>query len=175
VAVIDGKVVLSPQNTTIQFVGTHVGPEPNPRVGYFTKFTGEVAIDRATGALTGITLNVETDSLVTPIERLTNHLKSIDFFDVRAYPEAAFRATRLEAASAPRGRYKVTGDLTIREVTKSISFPVTLKVTDGGAILTSKFALKRSDFGMTFGPDRVEDDVSMSVTIGRPTPKTTPQ
>jgi polyisoprenoid-binding protein YceI len=154
VAIADGKITLTPQNTTIQFVGTHTGDEPNPRTGYFTKFTGELAIDEATKTLTAATLGIDTTSLVTEIDRLTRHLHSADFFDVREYPK---------------------GDLTIREVTKPIVFPTTLRVTDAGATLTSRFKIKRSEFGMTFGPDRVDDEVSLAVTVGRPTPKVTPQ
>jgi polyisoprenoid-binding protein YceI len=175
VAIDDGKIALTPQNTTIQFVGTHTGDEPNPRTGYFTKFTGELAIDETSNTLTAATLGIDTPSLVTEIDRLTRHLHSADFFDVREYPKATFALKKVEAEDAARGRYKLTGDLTIREVTKPIVFPATLRVTDAGATLTSNFKIKRSEFGMTFGPDRVDDEVSLAVTVGRPTPKITPQ
>ena len=175
VAIADGKVALTPQNTTIQFVGTHTGDEPNPRTGYFTKFTGELAIDEASKTLSAATLDIDTASLVTEIDRLTRHLHSADFFDVREYPQATFALKKVEADAAAQGRYKLTGDLTMREVTKPISFPATLRVSDAGATLTSRFKIKRSEFGMTFGPDRVDDEVSLSVTVGRPTPKVTPQ
>ena len=39
------------------------------------------------------------------------------------------------------------------------------------AVLTSKFKLKRSEFGMNFGPDRIVDEVAMTITVGKPTPK----
>jgi polyisoprenoid-binding protein YceI len=175
VAIADGKIVLTPQNTTIQFVGTHTGDEPNPRTGYFTKFTGELAIDEASKALTVATLDIDTASLVTEIDRLTRHLHSADFFDVREYPKATFALKKVEVEDAARGRYKLTGDLTIREETKPIVFPATVRVTDAGATLTSNFKIKRSEFGMTFGPDRVDDEVSLAVTVGKPTPKVTPQ
>jgi polyisoprenoid-binding protein YceI len=64
--------------------------------------------------------------------------------------------------------------LTIREITKPISFPATAKTSNEGIMLASKFKIKRSEFGMTFGPDRVVDDVVMTVTVGKPTPKVTP-
>jgi polyisoprenoid-binding protein YceI len=171
----EGKVALTPKNTTVQFVGTHVGEEPNPRIGYFTKFAGDLAIDEATNALEGATLQIETPSLITPIGRLTGHLQSPDFFDVRQFPEATFKSTKIEATDTARGKYKLTGELTIREVTKPISFPVTVTITDAGAVLASKFKLKRSDYGMTFGPDRVVDEVAMTVTVGKPAPKVAPQ
>jgi polyisoprenoid-binding protein YceI len=175
VAITNGKVALTPQNTTIQFVGTHIGERPDPRTGYFTKFTGELAIDGAANELTAATLDIETSSLVTPITRLTGHLQSPDFFDVRTYPKATFKLTKTEVTDAARGRFKLTGDLTIREVTKPITFPATLRISDAGAILTSRFKIERSEFGMTFGPDRIEDEVSLSVTVGRATPKVTAQ
>jgi hypothetical protein len=48
-------------------------------------------------------------------------------------------------------------------------------VNDKGLVLTSKFEIKRSEYGITFGPDRVVEEVAMTVTIGRPTPRVRPQ
>ena len=171
VAIESGQASLMPPNTTIEFTGTHMGAEPNPRIGYFTKFKGQLTFDEESGAPRSGTIEIDTGSLVTPIDKLTNHLKSPDFFDVRQFPKATFKTTKIEPtpiASAPT--YKVTGDLTIRGVTKSITFPATVKVSDAGVVLESKFKLKRSDFGMNFGPDRVVDEVSMSVIVGKKTP-----
>jgi polyisoprenoid-binding protein YceI len=175
VPVNDGKVELSAKNTTIQFVGTHIGARPDPRIGYFTKFAGELAVDDSAKAPEAVTLEIDTASLVTPIGKLTGHLHSPDFFDVRQYPKAAFESTKVEAVDASRGKYKVTGDLTIRDVTKPITFPANVKVTEKGLVLASKFKIKRSEFGINFGPDRVVDEVAMAVTVGKPTPKVTPQ
>ena len=125
--------------------------------------------------LTGATLDIDTASLVTEIDRLTRHLQSADFFDVREYPKATFVLKKVDAEDAARGRYKLAGDLTMREVTKPISFPATIRVTDSGATLTSRFKINRSDFGMTFGADRVDDEVSLAIVVGRPIPKVTPQ
>jgi polyisoprenoid-binding protein YceI len=175
VAIEDGAATLTPKNTTIQFVGTHVGPKPDPRTGYFTKFTGALAVDEATKAPTAAFVEIETASLVTPIARLTGHLQSPDFFEVRRYPKAKFESKKIETVDAARGKYKITGDLTIREEKKTISFPASVKIGDSGIVLASKFKIKRSEFGMTFGPDRVVDDVEMTVTVGKPTPKVKPE
>jgi polyisoprenoid-binding protein YceI len=171
VAVEKGKVALTPKNTTIQFVGTHVGAEPNPRTGYFTKFKGELAIDEATKAPKATSVEIETKSLITPISKLTNHLQTPDFFDIRKYPKATFKSTKIEAVDAAAGKYKVTGELTIRDQKRPITFPADVKVTDAGAVLTSTFKLKRSEFGMNFGPEKVVDTVAMTVTVGKATPK----
>jgi polyisoprenoid-binding protein YceI len=166
-----GKAALTPKNTTIQFVGLHTGDEPNPRTGYFTTFKGQAAFDESTKAPTAAIVEIDTKSLITPIGRLTGHLQSPDFFDVRKYPKATFKSTKIEPDNEAPGRHKVTGELTIRDKKKAITFPADVKVTDAGAVLTSKFKIKRSEFGMTFGPDRVVDEVEMTIVVGKPTPK----
>lgn len=171
VAVEEGKAALTPKNTTIQFVGSHAGAEPNPRTGYFSKFKGELAVDEATKAPTAAQVEIETKSLITPIGRLTGHLHSPDFFDVEQFPKATFKATKFEATDAAAGKYKITGDLTIRDAKKPVTFPAVVTVSDKGVVLTSKFNLKRSDFGITFGPDRIVEEVAMTITVGKPTPK----
>jgi len=167
----EGKVELTPKNSTVQFIGTHIGPEPNPRICYFTKFKGVLTIEAATKAPQSAELDIESPSLITPIGRLTGHLQSPDFFDVEQFPKATFKTTKIEATDAAAGKYKITGDLTIRDVKKSISFPTVVKVTDAGAVLMSKFKLKRSELGLTFGPDRIVEEVAMTITVGKPTPK----
>jgi polyisoprenoid-binding protein YceI len=171
----DGRVALTPKNTTVQFVGAHTGEDPRPRTGYFTKFAGELTIDEATKTLHGARIEIETGSLVTPIARLTNHLKSQDFFDFRTFPKATFESTQVETLDAARGKYKITGALTIRDTTHPISFPATLAISDAGATLVSKFELKRSEHGITFSPEGIVEEVAMTVTIGKATPKVTPQ
>jgi polyisoprenoid-binding protein YceI len=171
----DGKVTLTPKNTTVQFVGSHTGPDPRPRTGYFTKFSGELLIDEGTKALQGAVLEIEASSLVTPIRQLTNHLRGQDFFNYRIFPKATFESTRVEAIDLAKGKYKLTGELTIRDTTKPISFPATLSVSDAGATLVSKFELKRSQHGITFSPEGIVEEVAMTVTIGQATPKVTPR
>jgi polyisoprenoid-binding protein YceI len=171
VAIENGRAAVSPENTTIEFTGLHSGAEPNPRVGYFTSFKGELTFDE-NKMLTGGDVEIDTGSLTTPIQKLSQHLKSPDFFDVRQYPKATFKVTKVEPtpiASAPTS--KVTGDLTIRDQTKPVTFPAIVRSNgDGSFTLESKFDIERSKFGMTFGPDRVVDKVTIIVHVGRKTP-----
>src|SRR5262245_8486284 len=77
-----GAAALTPQNTKIQFVCAHVGPRPDPRKGGFTKFSGKAQLDPTSKALKSISIEIDTSSLFTEIDMLTNHLKSPDFFEV---------------------------------------------------------------------------------------------
>ena len=160
------KYELTPENTTVQFVGTHVG-EPNPRTGGFEKFSGSLQVDAANSTLKAVSLSIETQSLWTQIPNLTAHLKNPDFFEVREFPTASFESTRVEAGGA--GEIMLTGDLTLHGVTKEISFPATVTFGDGDPKLKSDFSINRTDFGMNWGLERVVDEVTLTIIVGQKT------
>lgn len=156
------SVALTPENTKIQFVGTHANPnKPDPRTGTFGDFTGKATIDG--DKLTAVEVDIETESLSTSIEKLTNHLKSADFFDVREHPQARFQSTKIEGEG---DKVNITGDLTLLGVTKSITFPATVSSKDSLS-LKAEFTIDRTEFGMDYRPDQVEKEVEMTVTIGQ--------
>jgi polyisoprenoid-binding protein YceI len=163
-----GVAAIGPENTEIQFVGKHTDSRPD-RVGVFQAFSGSIEVDSATQAIEAISVEIQTDSLLTPIDRLTNHLKSPDFFEVREYPTATFQSTAVASDGGSASPHRVTGELTVHGVTKEISFPADVRISDGGLTLTSEFVLDRTDFGMNYGPDQVKTEVPMTVTVGRKT------
>jgi polyisoprenoid-binding protein YceI len=158
-----GGAMLTPQNTKIEFVCAHVGARPDPRKGGFGKFSGKAQIDSAAKGLKALEVDIETASLWTEFDMLTTHLKSPDFFEVRRYPTARFVTTKIEPAA---GATMITGKLTLHGVTKEISFPATVEVSDSGLKLKSEFTIDRSQFGMNFDPKKVENKVSMTVVVG---------
>jgi len=170
VPVSGGAATLSPNNTKIQFVGTHSGAKPDPRTGGFAKFKGKAEIDAAKKTLKSVSVEIETASLFTEIQKLTDHLKSPDFFEVREYPKATFESTKVVAGAT--GKATITGKLALHGVTKEISFPATIEVGEKGLTLKSEFSIDRTQFGMTFGKGKVEPKISMTVIIGE---KTTPK
>ena len=170
VPVSGGAATLSPDNTKIQFVGTHSGAKPDPRTGGFAKFKGKAEIDPAKKTLKAVNVEIDTSSLFTEIQKLTDHLKSPDFFEVREYPKATFESTKIVAGAS--GKATITGKLVLHGVTKEISFPATVEVGEKGLTLTSEFSIDRTQFGMTFGEGKVEPKVSMTVIVGE---KTTPK
>jgi polyisoprenoid-binding protein YceI len=162
-----GAATLSPENTKIQFVCAHSGDKPDPRTGGFAKFSGKAEIDAATKSLKSVTVDIDTTSLFTQIDKLTNHLKSADFFEVRQHPTAKFVSTKI--APGAGGQTTITGKLTLHGVTKEISFPATVEVTDKGLGLKSQFSIDRTQFGMSYGQGKVENKVDLTVVIGEKT------
>lgn len=167
VSVTGGVATLSPANTKIEFVGTHSGDKPDPRTGGFAKFSGKLHVDSSAGSISAISADIDTTSLYTPIPKLTDHLKTADFFEVREYPTAKFQSTAIKAGKA--GSVEVTGKLTLHGVTKQIRFPAKVQVGEQGVSLVSQFSINRSEFGMTYGAGKVDDKVSLNVVVGQPT------
>lgn len=85
---------------------------------------------------------------------LEGHLSSPDFFDVPKFPTAKFVVTSSEIKE---GKVHVTGNITIKDITKSITIPATVSETDG--ILTFKsdvFKIDRTDFGITYKSKKLD-------------------
>jgi hypothetical protein len=89
--------------------------------------------------------------------KLEGHLKSADFFDVATYPISTFVITNVEENE---GKLAITGNLQIKDVTKSITIPATLSTADGVTILESEtFTVDRSDFNVKYGSKSFFDNL----------------
>lgn len=87
-------------------------------------------------------------------EDLEGHLKAPDFFDVAKFPTAKFVITSAEAKD---GKLAVTGNLTIKDITKSITIPATVTETDGVVTFKSDvFKVDRTDFGVTYKSKKID-------------------
>jgi len=160
-------VFLGPVNSRISFVGIHVGDDPKPRLGGFAEFQGYAIVDPAKNTLESLVYDINVNSVWTQFEKLTGHLKAADFFDTEKFPTARFASTRIDATAA--GECTVTGDLTLHGVTKSISFPAAYRLENGGLVLTAKFGLDRSQFGMDQMLSGVDKLVEVEIVVGQKT------
>lgn len=160
-------VVLSPANSSISFVGIHVGDDPKPRLGGFKKFRGYLAMDPSTGDASSLVIDIQVDSIWTEFNKLTNHLMNADFFETSKFPHASFESTTIEKTGA--GMCKVSGNLTLHGQTKPFSFSAKIKMENGGVIMTSQFKLDRSMFGMNQMLSGVDKMVSVELSVGQKT------
>ena len=104
--------------------------------GEFKTFTGKANVDQNDLSKMNVTVDIDTTSIDTADKKRDAHLNSPDFFDTKKFPKMTFKSTKVEADGES---YKITGDLTIRDVTKS----VTLKVDPGSK--TTGIALVQGD------------------------------
>lgn len=90
--------------------------------GRFTDFDGKIWIDREKPAASKVEFTIQAASINTGHEKRDNHLRSADFFDVANYPTITFKSTKIEPKGD--GLYDVTGEFTMRGVTKTMKFPI---------------------------------------------------
>lgn len=122
--------------------------------GRFNKFEASVSVDEANPSNSKVEATIEVASIDTGNEQRDGHLLSGDLFDAENHPTMTFSSTRIEAAG--EGSYKVTGEMTIKGVTRE----VVLDLTDGGQGkdpwgnirqgLSATTQINRQDFGLTW-------------------------
>jgi len=147
-----------PTNSAVAFTASKV---TRAHQGGFRKFAGEFKVVNGKVANTGNQLVIDTSSIYADDPRLTSHLKSPDFFDVAQFPTATFVSSKLEAKET---NTTVTGELKLHGVSKSISFPVKVQVTEETVKVTGIFAINREDFGIKY-PGMPNDLIRKEVVL----------
>jgi polyisoprenoid-binding protein YceI len=154
----DAKFALTPENTTVGFVGT----KPDGKhEGGFKKVTGSATVTDGDPTKLALDVLIDTDSLWSDDPKLTGHLKAPDFFDVKTNPTAKFVSTKVEKTA---DGYAITGDLTLNGKTKAVQFPAKIS-TAGGIMIDAGFLLDRTQFGMTYGKGKIDDNVAVTVKV----------
>ena len=147
-----GDFTVDPAHSRIGFIARHA--MVTKVRGSFDEFTGRLHLDAENPPAASAEITIEVSSVDTRNEQRDGHLRTNDFFDIAQYPQITFKSTSVEQLDTEN--FKVTGDLTIKGVTKSISvdFEYGGLATDPyGNVrvgFDGKAALNRSDYGVTF-------------------------
>jgi polyisoprenoid-binding protein YceI len=142
---------LDPTHTLVEFSAKHL--MITTVKGRITDVEGTIYADEKDPENSSVDVTLKAASLDTRTDQRDQHLRSADFLDVEKYPEIKFRSTRIEG---DKQSLRVTGDLTIRNVTK----PVTLDVAFEGQTrdpwggerigFSASGKIDRRDFGLTW-------------------------
>jgi len=115
--------------------------------GRFHRFRGEVLVDPSDLATARVTVTVEAASIDTANGRRDNHLRDEDFFHVERFPSITFESLRVEGTGR---RLIVVGRLTVRGVTREMTVPVEVDVTDLALTARGEFNIRRTDYDITY-------------------------
>ena len=167
-----GKVVKVENHKTQKFTKIKPGSHVNWRashLGGMQKRFGTVQLGKASfmvndNKLTNALVSMNMGSLTVEsfpegseqTGKLTGHLKSADFFDVKEYPNSLFELVSVEPNT---GKYnsKVTGNLTMKGITKSITFAANINVSDNAVTIKSEdFSVDRTDWGLKYNVEGTE-------------------
>lgn len=162
------KLTVSPDGSAIGFIGAKVSAQ---HVGHFHDFTGTIALVDGKPEKSTVTFDVKTGSVSIDggPDKLVNHLKSGDFFDVEHFPSATFTSTEIKAGSdAPGMNYTVTGNLELRGTKASVTFPANISVTADKVTVKTEFGINRKQWGIVYAgmaDDLIKDNVLIQVDL----------
>lgn len=139
--------------------------------------TGQLTFsnDKLVGGMFEMDMNSMTCTDITDAKsnkRLVDHLKSEDFFSVTHHPTSRFVITSVQAKSATE--YNVTGNLTIKGSTNSLSFPVKIRIENDEALAEASLTFDRSRYDIKFGSQSfyenlgdklVYDDIDIAIKL----------
>jgi polyisoprenoid-binding protein YceI len=167
---------IDPMHGIIGFEITHLGISKVH--GRFNKFSGKIREDAQELGKSSVEFTAQIGSLDTALPMREEHLLGPEFFEVAKYPEMTFKSTQVARAG---DGYVVTGDLTIKGQTKSVSIPfkhygpLSLKgVGDESTrigIIAEPITIKRSDFGvgkeirLPDGTEGASDAVTVRISL----------
>jgi polyisoprenoid-binding protein YceI len=161
---------LDPAHTNAQFTIRHLGIS-NVQ-GEFTKIAGTVQLDDANVSNSSVSVTIDATSIDTRVSRRDDDLKSDHFFNVAQFPTITFQSTKV--AKSGDG-YTVTGNLTIRGVTKEVVLNVgalspagkdPMSRTGGfrrGAAAST--TINRQDFGVSADPGMLGDQIAIQIDL----------
>lgn len=152
-----GSVYEFTDNSSITFVGSKV---TGSHEGGFKSFDGNFVVKE--GEPVAGEFTIDMNSTWSDSDKLTEHLKNEDFFDVPTFPESNFEVTNFEKKSDDS--YEVSGNLTLHGVTKNITFPTTVETNDDLIKVSAEFDINRNDFGINY-KGKTDDLIRKEVII----------
>jgi polyisoprenoid-binding protein YceI len=162
-----GTYAVEPAHTQVLFSVTHLGF--STYYGQFSGASGVLKLDPKKPESSSLEVHIPVASVTTASQKLTGELKSADWLNADAHPEIIFKTTQVLPSG--QGEAKVTGELTLNGVTKSI--PLTVKFNGaGGNPMSKKYTvgfevsgkLQRSEFGVKKYVPFVSDEVNIIIS-----------
>lgn len=146
-----GTWVIDPAHSWVGFSVRHLMSRVR---GRFTEFAGEIVVG-TTAETSSANVTIELSSVSTGNEMRDNHLRTKDFFDIEQTPKMTFASTGVRSAG---DRWVLTGDLTIRDITKAVEIELEFLGVDPTGTqgeqrvgFEGRTSIKRSEFGVSFG------------------------
>ncbi|KAF1721529.1 YceI family protein [Pseudoxanthomonas wuyuanensis] len=165
---------IDPNHTDVIAQWSHFGFS-NPSA-HFGKADGTIVYDAENVSASSVQVTLPLSGLNSFIGDFDDHLRSADFFDAEKFPTASFKSIKVEAAG--EGKLKVTGNLTIKDITKPVVLDVTLNKA-GEQPMAKRAAIgfdavatvSRTEFGVGKYAPAVSDEVKLRITTEALVPK----
>jgi len=162
------KYMLDASHSQIVFTYDHIGFSTT--YGMFSGFEGEIMFDQEDPAASSVTVSMPAKSMITGWEKRLGHFMSPDFFDASDDEMISFTSTSIEVTGDNTA--KITGDLTLNDVTKSVVLDAVLNKAAQHPMAGKPWAgfdatttLMRSDYGLGAFAPAVGDEVKVMISM----------
>jgi polyisoprenoid-binding protein YceI len=168
------KYVIDKRASVVTWKGSMLFAPTMKHNGYVSISRGDLMIEKGqlVGGTVQVDMNTITDKNHDAKNELVDHLKSPDFFDVKKFPFSSFAITNV--ASVKGENVNVTGNLTIKGITQSITFPVKIQVNGGTLNAIGKMIIDRTKWDIRYSSRKfynsvadqtISDDIEFEMTI----------
>jgi polyisoprenoid-binding protein YceI len=148
------------QGSTIKFTINNFGFGVD---GTFTGLQGSIDFDPQNPAAGKFDVSIDASTVNTDNSLRDSHLRNDSYFDVKNYPRIRLLSSRI-VPKGPAGTYLFTGQLTIKAVTKEISFPFSVTPAGGGFDFKGSFTINRKDYGIG-GTSTISNELTVSLHV----------
>ena len=165
-------------NSQIDWIGSKIVGDQH--TGYLKLSTGSLNMED--GLIVGGSFVVDMNSLTcTDLDessgkgKLEEHLKDGDFFDTQQYPVGKFEIASVKVVEGNMdATHEITGNLTLKDVTKSITIPAKVELSENGiSATTPQFKINRTEWGIKYGSGllgiaqnkAIDDDVALKISL----------
>lgn len=152
---------LDSEQSKISFIGAKSDGKHD---GGFKKFTADAKLDLDDPTKGSLKIEIDASSLWSDNDKLTNHLKNPDFFDVRKYPKITFESTKIEHDPS-QDKVNIVGHLTMLGKKVEVTIPSMPKLTEDMLVLAANFDIDRTKWGMSYGKGKVNDEVAIRALL----------
>lgn len=153
---LSGEYTIDPDHSRMGFVARHA--MVTKVRGSFNDFAGTVVANGDDPSQSRVSLTIKTSSIDTRNEQRDGHLRTNDFLDIEKYPEITFVSTSIRQTGDET--FDVTGDLTIKDVTRSVTIPF-----EFGGTATDPFGNVRIGFEGSLTIDRKDFNVTWNAPL----------
>lgn len=156
------------ENSSIEFIGSKMTGIENCS---FKKFSGTVDLVAGKPEQSSVRVAIDLNSVEAKVGKLTEHLKSADFFDVVKFSKATFTSSEIKSGGEKGATHTVTGTLDLHGFKKTLTFPATIKMEADAVSVASEFAVNRKDFGLVYpgkADDLIRDEVLLKLAVKAP-------
>lgn len=153
-------LTVEPARSEVAFVSKQMGV---PVEGRFRRFSVQLDFDARKPEASKASLDVDIASIDAGSEEANGEVVRKAWFDAARFPKATFASTSVKALGP--NRYELTGTMTIKGKSKTVTTPFTVKPAGSGQVFEGTFLMNRSDFGIGDGPWNDPETVAYEVQV----------